>query len=40
MNEVRIEDEILLEPKEMGSLQIEGNRSPEMNENNLKKLHA
>jgi hypothetical protein len=24
----------------MGSLQIEGNRSPEMNENNLKKLHA
>jgi hypothetical protein len=40
MNEVRIEDKILLELEEMGSLQIERNRNLEMNENNLKKLHA
>jgi hypothetical protein len=36
MNEVRIEDEMLLEPKKMGSLQTKGNRNPKMNENNLK----
>jgi hypothetical protein len=40
MIEVKIEDEILLEPKEMESLQTEGNRNPKMNENNFKKLHA
>jgi hypothetical protein len=40
MNEVIIEDEILPEPKEMGSLQIEGKRSLEMNENNFKMLHS
>jgi hypothetical protein len=40
MNEVKIEDEILLEHEEMGNLQIEGNRHPKMNEKNFKKLHA
>jgi hypothetical protein len=40
MNEVRIKDELLLELEVMGSFQIEGCRNPEMNENNLKKLHA
>jgi hypothetical protein len=40
MNEVRIEDEMLLKPKEMGSFQIEGSRHLEMNEKFLKKLHS
>jgi len=40
MNEVKIKDEILLEPEEMISFQIEGSRNVKMNENNLKKLHA
>jgi len=40
MNEVRIEDEMLLEPKKMGSLQTKGNRNPKMNENNFKMFHA
>jgi hypothetical protein len=40
MNEVRIEDEMLLEHEEMGSLQTKGSRNLEMNEKNLKKLHA
>jgi hypothetical protein len=40
MNEVKIQDEILPKHEEMGSLRIERNRNPKMNENNLKKLHA
>jgi len=40
MNEVRIEDEILPKPEEMVSFQTKENRNVEMNENNLKKLHA
>jgi hypothetical protein len=40
MNELRIEDEMLLKPTKMGSLQTEGSRHPKMNENYLKKLHA
>ncbi len=35
MNEVKIEDEILLDTKEMGNVQIEGDRNPKMNENNF-----
>jgi hypothetical protein len=30
----------LPKPEEMGSLRTKGNRNSEMNENNLKKLHA
>jgi hypothetical protein len=43
MNEVKIEDEMLVELEEMVNLQIEGSRFLEMNEkneNNLKKLYA
>jgi hypothetical protein len=40
MNEVRIENELLVELEEMGNFQIKGSRNLEMNENNLKKLHA
>jgi hypothetical protein len=40
MNEVRIEDELLLELEEMGSFQTKGSRNPKMNENKLKKLQA
>jgi hypothetical protein len=40
MNEVRIEDEMLLELEEMNTLQTKRSRNPEMNQNNLKKLHA
>jgi hypothetical protein len=36
INEVRMEDEMLLECEEMGNLQIEGNRHPKMNEKNFK----
>jgi hypothetical protein len=35
MNEVRIEDEMLLEHEEMGSLQTKGSRNLEMNEKNF-----
>jgi hypothetical protein len=40
MNEVRIENELLLELEEMGTLQTKRNRNKKMNENNIKKLHA
>jgi len=40
MNEVKIKYEMLVELEEMVSLQIERSRNLEMNENNLKKLHA
>jgi len=40
MNEVRIEDEILPKPKKMVNLQTKESRNVEMNQNNLKKLHA
>ncbi len=44
MNEVKMEDEPLLEPQENGSAQTQGSRNPYMNEDqmkdNLKKLHA
>jgi hypothetical protein len=40
MNEVRIEDQMLVEHEEMINLQIEGSRNLEMNENNLRKLYA
>jgi hypothetical protein len=40
MNEVRIEDEMLVELEEMVSLQIEGIRNLKMNEKNLRKLHV
>ncbi len=40
MKEVKIEDEMLVEPKEMVNFQIERSRNLEMNENNLKKLYA
>ncbi len=50
MNEIKMEDEPLLEPEENGSyqenesLQTKGNRIPRMNEekmeDNFKKLHA
>jgi len=36
MNEVRIEDELLLELEEMGSFRTKGSRIPKMNENKLK----
>jgi hypothetical protein len=34
MNEVKIEDEMLSKPEEMGFLQIERSRNPKMNEKN------
>ncbi len=42
MNEIRVEDEFLPEEifEEMGSFQIKRSKNLEMNENNLKKLHA
>jgi hypothetical protein len=40
MNEVKIKDEMLLELEKMGSFQTKGSRNQEMNEKNLKKLHA
>jgi hypothetical protein len=36
LNEVRMEDEPLLEPKENGNLQIKGSRNPKMNEEKMK----
>jgi hypothetical protein len=35
MNEVRIKDEMLVKPKEIVSLRIEGSRNLELNENNF-----
>ncbi len=40
MNEVRTEDELLPKPEKMGSFRTQGNRNPEINEINFKKLHA
>jgi hypothetical protein len=40
MNQVRIYYELLPKLEEMRNFQIEGSRNLEMNENNLKKLHA
>jgi hypothetical protein len=44
MNEIRMEDELLLELQENGSIQTKRNRNPDINEekmkDNLKKLHA
>jgi len=44
MNEIRMEDELLLELQENGSIQTKGSRNLDMNEekmkDNLKKLHA
>jgi hypothetical protein len=44
MNEVRMEDEPLIELEENGNVQIKGSKNPETNEDkmkeNLKKLHA
>jgi len=36
LNEVRMEDEPLLEPKENGNLQIKGSRNPKTNEEKMK----
>jgi hypothetical protein len=44
MNEVRMEDEPLIELEENGNVQIEGSRNPKTDEEkmkeNLKNLHA
>jgi hypothetical protein len=44
MNEIKMEDEPLQEPKENASVQTKGSKNPKANEQkvkeNLKKLHA
>jgi hypothetical protein len=40
MNEIKIEDELLLELEEMRSLQTKGSTDPKKKENNLKKLQV
>jgi hypothetical protein len=40
MNEVRIEDEMLVKPKETVNLQTKGSKNLEMIENNFFKLYV